>query len=255
MRKILIIFLTILLLLVSCATKEVKQDEPEMEVVEATVVETPAPVTPEPALEPELPQEEPLPEPEPEVVDFEPVVEEPVAEQEVTEIEPVVEEPVKEQPEEEDWSKVITAEAPVEQPVAEEPEAKVTVEEPKPAEEKAPATKTPATSTAPASAKKPSFVDKVTDSLKKIGQFIMREKLLSIGFLTCIIGVIYLIIALVKSRRPRDRFDSYERPEQPYYEDQEPEVVEEKTAPKRHDTEPEDEDDEFLRSLLGDDKY
>ena len=66
MRKILIIFLTILLLLVSCATKEVKQDEPEMEVVEATVVETPAPVTPEPALEPELPQEEPLPEPEPE---------------------------------------------------------------------------------------------------------------------------------------------------------------------------------------------
>ncbi|MCR5442740.1 MAG: hypothetical protein K6E89_03195 [Sphaerochaetaceae bacterium] len=262
MRKILIIFLTILLLLVSCATKEVKQDEPEMEVVEAAVVETPAPVVAqEPALEPEIPQEETVPESEPEIVDFEPTTEEPVAEQEVTETEPASEEPVSEQPAEEDWSMVITASAPVEQPAAEEPEvketaeAKETVEETKPAEEKASVAKTPAATSAPASAKKPSFVDKVTDTLKKIGQFIMREKLLSIGFLTCIIGVIYLIIALVKSRRPRDRFDSYNRPEEQYYEDQEPESFEEKPAPKTRDTEPESEDDEFLRSLLGDDKY
>ena len=253
MRKILIIFLTILLLLVSCATKEVKQDEPEMEVVEATVVETPAPITPEPALEPELPPEEPLPEPEPEVVDFEPVAEEPVAEQEVTEPEPVVEEPVTEQPAEEDWSKVITAEAPVEQPVAEESEVKETTET-KPEEEKAPAVKTQ-TSMAVAAAKEPSFVDKVTDVLKKIGQFIMREKLLSIGFLTCIIGVFYLIIALVKTRHRRDRFDSYHDYQEDESYEQEPEKVEAKPAPKRHDTEPEDEDDEFLRSLLGDDKY
>ena len=103
--------------------------------------------------------------------------------------------------------------------------------------------------------KEPSFVDKVTDVLKKIGQFIMREKLLSIGFLTCIIGVIYLIIALVKTRHRRDRFDSYHDYQEDESYEQEPEKVEAKPAPKRHDTEPEDEDDEFLRSLLGDDKY
>ena len=259
MRKFLIILLSILFLLVSCATKEVKQDEPEIEVIEATVVETPAPVVPEPSSEPVVPHEEPAPEPVPEPEpEPEPVVVEPVTEQEI--IEPVRTEEivVVEQPSEEDWSMVITASAPVEEnPQEEEPEVKeTTVEEPKPAEEKAPAVaETPAKTTETAkTAKEPSFVDKVTDILKKIGQYIVKEKLLSIGFLTCIIGVIYLIVALVKTRRPRDRFDSYYGYQDNNYEDQEPEVETPKPGQKKQDLEPEDEDDEFLRSLLGDNR-
>ena len=199
MRKFLIILLSILLLLVSCATKEVKQDEPEIEVIEATVVETPAPVVPEPEPEPVIPQEEPVPEPEPEPEpesEPQPVVE-PVVEQEVIIVPVVVEEPAVEQPSEEDWSMVITASAPVEE-TPEEPETKEATET-KPTEEKAPAS---AQTTAKAEeaakpAANPSFVDKITDVFKKIGQFIMKEKLMSIGFLTCIIGAIYLIVALI----------------------------------------------------------
>ncbi|MBR5099510.1 MAG: hypothetical protein IK091_09855 [Spirochaetales bacterium] len=256
MRKFLIILLSILLLLVSCATKEVKQDGPEIDVIEATVVETPAPVVPEPEPEPVVPQEEPVPEPEPEPEpesEPQPVVE-PVVEQEVIIVPVVVEEPAVEQPSEEDWSMVITASAPVEE-TTEEPETKEATET-KPAEEKAPASAQTTAKAEEASkpAANPSFVDKITDVFKKIGQFIMKEKLMSIGFLTCIIGVIYLIVALIKTRRPRDRYDSYYAYQDKNYEEQEPEVEQSKPEPKKQDTEPENEDDEFLRSLLGDDR-
>ena len=266
MRKFLIILLSILLLLVSCATKVDNQEEPELPFVESTPEETPAPVVPEPEPEPVVPQEEPVLEPEPEPepkLEPEPVVVEPVVEQEVIIVPVVIEEPAVEQPSEEDWSKVITASAPVEeqpqeQPQEEpEPEVKeTTVEETKPVEEKAPAvTQTPANAQETAKpAINPSFVDKATDILKKIGQFIMKEKLMSIGFLTCFIGVIYLIVALVKTRRPRDRFDSYYSYQDKDYEEQEPVVEDPKPWQKKQDTEPEDEDDEFLRSLLGDNK-
>ena len=207
MRRILLILCLILALLVSCATGKTHVSEPEVETVVPTVVEEPAqaeeiPAVEEPAEETIIPEEaELIPEEEEQVVPEEQVTEEVIPAEEIA-FEPT---------EEQDWSQVITAEAPeqeaeAEPAVVEEPvvEAPAVVEEEKPqaaAESEKPQAKT--------SAKKSDFTDKMTDLIKKVGAFVVKEKLLSVGLFVCFIGIIYLIVALIISARRSRREDDY----------------------------------------------
>ena len=285
MKKIFICLLVFLLVLVSCTTKSVKSEAPAVEVVEATTVESPAPVTPVVT---------PVPGPE---VQVEPVHEEKTGEGvEIIpekEVEPEVsaeEAAVAEAVDEalaEDWSKTITAAAPEEEkPVAAasdkttEPEqtassvtSKTTAAQ---SESKEPAQTPSAAKTSEQSAEKET---KKEGLFSKIGHFIANQKLLSIGILTCVIGFIYLVVALIISRRPRKVKTPAPAPEaqeevsEPDVEPQSdieealridsiPEEIsgkpagkpERKPAEKKADSKQEDDDDAFLRSLLGEDK-
>ena len=69
---------------------------------------------------------------------------------------------------------------------------------------------------------------------------------MSAGFFVCFIGVIYIFIALIISARRERREDAY-YVRKPEYDNELQETVK-----PRKDTDPESEDDEFLRSLLGD---
>ena len=284
MKKIFICLLVFLLVLVSCTTKSVKSEAPAVEVVEATTVESPAPVTPVVT---------PVPEPE---VQVEPVHEEKTGEGvEIIpekEVEPEVsaeEAAVAEAVDEalaEDWSKTITAAAPEEEkPVAAasektEPEQTASSVTSKttaaPSESKEPAQTPSAAKTSEQSAEKET---KKEGLFSKIGHFIANQKLLSIGILTCVIGFIYLVVALIISRRPRKVKTPAPAPEaqeevsEPDVEPQNdieealridsiPEEIsgkpagkpERKPAEKKADSKQEDDDDAFLRSLLGEDK-
>ena len=285
MKKIFICLLVFLLVLVSCTTKSVKSEAPAVEVVEAATVESPAPVTPVVT---------PVPGPE---VQVEPVHEEKTGEGvEIIpekEVEPEVsaeEAAVAEAVDEalaEDWSKTITAAAPEEEkPVAAasdkttEPEQTASSDTSKttaaPSESKEPAQTSSAAKTSEQSAEKET---KKEGLFSKIGHFIANQKLLSIGILTCAIGFIYLVVALIISRRPRKVKTPAPAPEaqeevsEPDVEPQNdieealridsiPEEIsgkpagkpERKPAEKKADSKQEDDDDAFLRSLLGEDK-
>lgn len=284
MKKIFICLLVFLLVLVSCTTKSVKSEAPAVEVVEATTVESPAPVTPVVT---------PVPGPE---VQVEPVHEEKTGEGvEIIpekEVEPEVsaeEAAVAEAVDEalaEDWSKTITAAAPEEEkPVAAasdktEPEQTASSDTSKttaaPSESKEPAQTSSAAKTSEQSSEKET---KNEGLFSKIGHFIANQKLLSIGILTCAIGFIYLVVALIISRRPRKVKTPAPAPEaqeevsEPDVEPQNdieealridsiPEEIsgkpagkpERKPAEKKADSKQEDDDDAFLRSLLGEDK-
>ncbi|MBQ2049115.1 MAG: hypothetical protein II493_01735 [Spirochaetales bacterium] len=284
MKKIFICLLVFLLVLVSCTTKSVKSEAPAVEVVEATTVESPAPVTPVVT---------PVPGPE---VQVEPVHEEKTGEGvEIIpekEVEPEVsaeEAAVAEAVDEalaEDWSMTITAAAPEEEkPVAAasdktEPEQTASSVTSKttaaPSESKEPAQTPSAAKTSEQSAEKET---KKEGLFSKIGHFIANQKLLSIGILTCAIGFIYLVVALIISRRPRKVKTPAPAPEaqeevsEPDVEPQNdieealridsiPEEIsgkpagkpERKPAEKKADSKQEDDDDAFLRSLLGEDK-
>lgn len=284
MKKIFICLLVFLLVLVSCTTKSVKSEAPAVEVVEATTVESPAPVTPVVT---------PVPEPE---VQVEPVHEEKTGEgveiipekevePEVSAEEAAVAEAVDEA-QAEDWSKTITAAAPEEEkPVAAasektEPEQTASSVTSKttaaPSESKEPAQTPSSAKTSEQSAEKET---KNEGLFSKIGHFIANQKLLSIGILTCVIGFIYLVVALIISRRPRKVKTPAPAPEaqeevsEPDVEPQNdieealridsiPEEIsgkpagkpERKPAEKKADSKQEDDDDAFLRSLLGEDK-
>ena len=80
----------------------------------------------------------------------------------------------------------------------------------------------------------------------------MKEKLFSFGLLVCAIGFAYLIIALIRSAAPgrgREQSDYWNDTVDPEEEKPAAESTEEEP-----DTEVSDEDDEFLKSLLGDSK-
>ena len=80
----------------------------------------------------------------------------------------------------------------------------------------------------------------------------MKEKLFSFGMLVCAIGFIYLIVALIKSSSRRDdssQFNGWnDEPQAPA------EEAETESPEPVQDTGNTDEDDEFLKSLLGEDK-
>lgn len=274
MKKILICLLVFLLVLVSCTTKSVKSEAPAVEVVEATAVESPAPevpvVTPDPA--PEV-QDEPVHEEKTgEGVE---VLPEKEVEPEVSPEEAAVAEEVVETIAE-DWSKTITAAAPEAQQSA-APAASEKKEPEQPASSvtsKTTAAPTAAKETtqksAPAATSTASEKKSEEGFFKKIGNFIANQKLLSIGILTCLIGFIYLVVALILSSRPRKvkvsaPVQETEEASEPDVEpqtdieealriDSVPEEVSGKPAKKPADSKPENDDDAFLRSLLGEDK-
>ena len=157
-----------------------------------------------------------------------------------TEVAPAAEAPVEETPAVAEAEEVATeaSEAPVEVEASAEvetaaPEPVETVSEPEVVE------------SATEAVKEPSAVMAV---LEKIGFFIMHEKLLSIGILTCVVGLVYLIIVLIKTadRRPKKSDDYYYNRERAF--DEEPETQE-----KTEDVQVSNEDDEFLKNLLSND--
>ena len=248
MKRYLLILFVIISLLVSCSSTQVKQSETPAEkpVTEAPASQEKAPEAEE-AKEPEAVQEEA---PEAESPSEETVVEEqPVEEQEVTEelpAEEAQEAPAEEIPssDEQDWSQVIGS-APAEQAPEVQAEPQKAPEAPasEPEKEAAEAEKAPARQPAQTPPKKASFTDKIISIVKKVGNFISDQILLSIGIFVCFGGIVYLIVVLaISGRRERQKRPAPAR-----------------KAPKENtsfepgqDKEPET-DDDFLKSLLGDD--
>ena len=247
MKRYLLIVFVIISLLVSCSSTKAKQPETQAEtpVAEAPAAQEKAPEVEE-SKESEVPAEEAV---EVEIPAGEEAVaeEQPVEEQEITEEEQPAEAEAEETPADEepaaaeqDWSQVIgsapTEQAPQAQPEPEKaPEtSQAEPEKEAPKEEKVPA-QTPA--------RKASFTDKIISIVKKVGNFISDQILLSIGIFVCVGGFVDLIAALaVSSRRERQR-----------------RIVPNKKASKENtsfkpgqDKDPES-DDDFLKSLLGDD--
>lgn len=286
MRRFLLILCLILALLVSCATGKAPVSESEVETdVVPIVVEEPAQV--EEAPEEQVPSEEIVfPEEEEMIPEGEEVISEDeeqfIPEEQVTEDEipseeisfELVEES-QEPVEEQDWSQEITATAPgqeaetqtvveesttyatsyegtiEEEPVVSElsPDvASIETEEPAaiPGSDETDDCSASEKSQSKPSAKNMSFVDKLSDLVKKAGAFIVKEKLFSLGLFVCFIGIVYLIIALIISSVRSRREDSYYH-RKPV--DDDAETMELKSI--QSDTEPASEDDEFLRSLLG----
>lgn len=101
------------------------------------------------------------------------------------------------------------------------------------------------------------FVGSLKSFVEKLGKFVMREKLFSLGVLTCIVGFVYLIISLIKTSEASLDKKYYKvqeksrKVESKHSEDVEV-AAEKPETPKTEDVELSGEDDEFLKSLLGD---
>ena len=274
MKRIFIVLLIALLVLTSCSTGKATQEEPEIEVVTATPEKAPTADVPvvEPSVQPEEPKEAEAPVVETELPQEPEVVIEVLPDEEVIvvdEPQPIDEKTAEEIIEalvEQDWSQVITATAPAEEkPAAEQKPAETakpaaTAEKPAAEADKPAATQTTPATQAPAAAQTVKKAAEKAESgiaafFSKVGSFIMKEKLLSIGLLVCAIGVIYLIVALVISKRPR-KHKHHRHDSEQYYQEAEEDAGEDEDAgyaAPEEDVRP-GEDDEFLRSLLGDDK-
>ena len=255
MKRYLLILFIIIPLMASCSSAQVKQPEtpaekpaaetratqettteseeakePEAESAEVSEAEAPA------AVADAVPEEETVTE------------EQPVEEQEVIEdlpVEAVAQEaPVEEAADDEqDWSRVIGT-APSEEIREEEPEfdtaSATTVSEP--AAEASESEKLQTYS----SVKQPSLTDRLISLFKRVGNFIADEILLSIGIFVCFGGIIYFFVALaVSDRHDKQRNGSGDR-------NSRREKVESDSFTSGRDKEPEN-DEDFLKSLLGDD--
>ena len=97
-----------------------------------------------------------------------------------------------------------------------------------------------------------------TSFITKFAYFFAHETLFSLGLLVCLGGLIYFIIALVKSsgmiekKKPAVREAEPSQPSQTSQTDQTKEDVEPQDSSSGFNSE--DENDEFLRALLGEDK-
>lgn len=255
MKRVLLIFFIVLSLFVSCSSTQVKKPEPQVEQPTTEAVSDEQAVNQKETDTASETVEEPVEEEEAPAQEVEPVsseeVEQPVAEQEVTETEPTESElteatvaednPVDEQ----DWSQVIGA-APTETVEEETAETEVAAEAPASVETKETTVQNTEVSQSPARVSKPSFVDRLTSFARKIGDFIASQILLSIGIFVCFGGFVYLIVALVTSSRREKRRSGYcgKKTKQ--------DRSESDTFRPEQDKDPET-DDDFLRSLLGDD--
>ena len=234
MKKYVMVLSLVLLLLVSCATKKTEQ-EVLPESVETTVVEQ----LPQPVSEPETeitPAEE-----KPETVQQESASAETASEPEVAVTEEVTTadttaEKASEEAPVTDWGYVFTspASSDVTQPEKAE-EVKTAVSKPK------------------ATVVEEETEPQKTSFITKVAYFVAHETLFSLGLLVSLGGLIYFIVALIKSSGMIEKKKPVVREEEP---------TEEK-SPSKEDVEPqdtssgfdpEDENDEFLRALLGEDK-
>ena len=260
MKRFLLILFLVLSLLVSCATtKENPAPQVESPAQQTQVAAPETPVQEEEKISEDsdilVPQEEDAPESEPESE------EQPVADQEVAAEETPVAEAAEESVsaiDEQDWSQVISAapsapteeQKPQEEPVQEVPvqaKTETPAAEPVQAKTETPAAEPAKAQTPPAAAavRPSSFVDKLTALIKKVGNFVADQILLSIGIFVCIGGMIYLIAALVISGR-RDRENAKAGSRKTRARDEESEAFNSSS-----DTDPET-DEDFLKRLLGD---
>ena len=245
MKKYVLTIALVLLLLVSCATKKVEQEQ-NPEVVETAVIEQ---------LPPSVPAT---------VVDEVPPAEEAASSQEASTSENVetlteVVAPLEDIPSEiatpdsseapvTDWGYVFTSPSTEETAKAQTPSAPAKAAEVKTETPKASTTVSQSQSAAVEEQKSNPFIYKVIS-------FISHEKLFSLGLVISLAGLIYFIIALVKSSGMVVRKKTVERrvEEQPV-----------ETSPSNEDVEMQDnsstgfsseeENDAFLRALLGEDK-
>ncbi len=246
MKKTVLAVSLVLLLLVSCATKKNVEPEPEPEVVQATVVEQFDPVEePSSAVSEEVvnvPTEEVAESTQ--LIPDEEVIEEQPASEEVVFDSP--EEPAPTQEEtlpESDWGHVFTKDDQGEV-TASEPEA---VSQPSEASISSPQKEVVTTTAAAPAVQESPVQEKEPSVFDRIVLFISHEILFSIGLLVCAVGVIYFIVALVRSSSRRSKRSSRKMEKT----SSEPA---EKKSEEQSDAELADEDDEFLKALLRDGK-
>lgn len=251
MKKYVLTVSLVLLLLVSCATKKA-ETEVIPETVETTVIEQLPPTVSEVSevSEDVVPpvEESFVPQQETSVETVVPEVEVAVSE-EVTPSTATVEAASEEAPVT-DWGYVFTSpSSPSEteeaaQPVKSE-EVKSTSSKPSAVE----ASKAPVIE---------EHEPQNTSFITKFAYFFAHETLFSLGLLVCLCGLIYFIIALVKSsgmiekRKPAVREAEPSQLSQTSQTDQTKEDVEPQDSSSGFNSE--DENDEFLRALLGEDK-
>lgn len=278
MKRFFIFLLVVLLVLTSCSTGKVSKEEPEVEVVTATPEKAPTAELPatEPAEQPQAQEQAEVPVAETEQPQQPEAIIEVLPEDEkimVEETGPIDEataEEIVEALTDQDWSTVITATAPSEEkPAAEEKAAEAVKQVETQAAETAKAEEAvqqPAQTAKPEQTaqttqklaeKKGTTLSKIAAFFSKVGNFVMKEKLLSIGILVCCVGVVYLIIALFISRHPKKPKHRHHA-EASYQEGEEGDQEDDSSDDDDDSPVQEDvaagEDDEFLRSLLGEDK-
>ena len=268
-KSLLVILAVILVLLASCATKKPDQGKTP-EVVQTTVVEQVSSdhvlvVDDRPSeAEPVAPVvEEMIPAQQQVVADPENTV---IAEPADVEVELVA-------PEKEttanDWDFVFTSSDKATQepkPEAAPSSPAVKTEEKKPEQTKPVAAPSSGSST-PAAEKPAAPAEKKTSFFGNVASFISHEILFSLGLLVCLGGLVYFIIAMIKSsnikkRRKTVDVDEADRNGKPETsaddgkksdeKSSEPVKPVSKEAPK--DFEINDEEDEFLKALLGENK-
>lgn len=91
-----------------------------------------------------------------------------------------------------------------------------------------------------------------TSSITKVAYFISHETLFSLGLVVCLSGLIYFIVALVRSSGMVERKKPVIHEEEPSEPSSDKEDVEPQDNSSGFDSE--DENDEFLRALLGENK-
>lgn len=263
MKRYLLILFLILSLLVSCTTKSVKTDESPVEFVEAAIVEnTREEIVGTQTEQPETVFEEPAVTTDESVSETEAPVEDSTSEESVTEnlTEETSEYIINP---EEDWSYIFEqAPAQTTENISEETAEEVLETSAQDAEilassdiitvseaKKVPEPEKIENSANYVSNGTPDTPDK--DSIIwKVGNFIVKEKLLSAGILTVVLGLLYLIIVLIKTTSfPGKKSGGFGHDETKTSDEQAVTTVKKKSD-KHSDVSYSDDDEEFLRQLL-----
>ena len=247
MKKYVLAFSLVLLLLVSCATKKTEQEQ-TAEVVETTVVEQLPPSVPATVIDDVPPAEEtvtPQENPSEESV-FLPEVIAPLED-----IPTETESPASTDTPVTDWGYVFTSPATEEAPKAQTPSAPA----------KAPDVKKDVAKPSSPAVQSQSSTEPVEEGItnnsfiSKVITFIAHETLFSLGLVVCLGALIYFIVALVKSSgmtggRKKKVVKYVEQPEDPAASHEDVEMKDNSSEGFSS----EEENDAFLRALLGEDK-
>ena len=247
MKKYVLTIALVLLLLVSCATKKTEQEQVP-EVVETTVIEQLPPTVPAPA--DEIPPAEETVSPQETPTSEESFLPEVIAPLE--DIPSETEAPASSDAPVTDWGYVFTSPAAEEAPKAQTPSVPA-----KAPEVKKDVAKPSAPAVQPQSAEE-TVEESITNNsfISKVINFISHETLFSIGLVVCLGGLIYFIIAMVRSSgmtsgRKKKAVRYVEKPEEPAVESHEDVEMKDNSSEGFNS---EEENDAFLRALLGEDK-
>jgi hypothetical protein len=247
MKKFVLTIALVLLLLVSCATKKTEQEQ-TAEVVETTVVEQLPPSVPATVVDENPPAEETATSQE------NPSEEASVLPEVIAPLEDIpseTETPASTDAPVTDWGYVFTS------PSTEEPaKAQTTSDTAKATEVKKDVVKPAAPAVQSRSVSEPAEEGITNNSfLSKVINFIAHEKLFSLGLFVLLVSLIYFIIALVRSSgmtRSKKKKVAYreEVTHETYTSNEDVEMQDSSSS----GFSTEEENDEFLRALLGEDK-